>query len=93
MVCAGTLLVEAKTALPHGDFQAMVESELPFGQRTAQRLMAMAGDERITNATHGSHLPPSWRINGIRSHGSEERRLGVRAANAVRRIPVNPIEL
>jgi hypothetical protein len=29
--------------------------------RTAQRLMAIAQHDVLTNATHGSHLPPSWR--------------------------------
>jgi hypothetical protein len=56
----GRLLVEAKEVL-HGDFIAMVESELPFKRRTAHRLMAVAQDERLSNGTHGSHFPPSWR--------------------------------
>lgn len=56
----GRLLVEAKAALPHGAFGAMVEG-LPFGARTAQRLMAIAEDQRLSNATHGSHLPANWR--------------------------------
>jgi hypothetical protein len=29
----GQLLIEAKAALPHGEFTAMVEGELPFGRR------------------------------------------------------------
>ena len=57
---AGRELIDAKAVLPHGDFQAMVDAELPFGARTARRLMEIAGDERITNPTHGSLLPASW---------------------------------
>jgi len=57
---AGRLLNAAKTALEHGEFQKMLESQLQFQPRTAQRLMAIAADERITNATHASHLPTAW---------------------------------
>jgi hypothetical protein len=55
----GRLLVEARDAL-YGEFEAMVESDLPFGKRTAQRLIAVVEDERLTSATHVSRLPPSW---------------------------------
>lgn len=57
----GRLLTEAKAALPHGQFTKMVEGELPFGERTAQRLMAIAGDLRLSKPTRGSVLPASWR--------------------------------
>lgn len=56
----GRLLVEAKASLPHGQFGAMVDNDLPFNARTAQRLMAIASDGRIANATHVSYLPASW---------------------------------
>ncbi len=56
----GGLLTEAKDSLPHGEFEAMVESELPFGARTARRLMTISGDARLTNRTHVSVLPASW---------------------------------
>ena len=36
------------------------EVELPFAERTAQRLMAIAGNPVIANAAHASLLPPSW---------------------------------
>ncbi len=61
MIDAGALLIEAKAVLSHGDSRAMVDAELPFGARTAQRLMAIAGDPRIADRTRGSDLPPSWR--------------------------------
>jgi Protein of unknown function (DUF3102) len=56
----GRLLAAAKEALPHGEFQNMVERDLPFGPRTAQRLMAIAADPRLAKATHASLLPNSW---------------------------------
>lgn len=56
----GRLLTAAKAALPHGEFGEMIERELPFKARTAQMLMAIAADERITNAKHVSLLPPAW---------------------------------
>jgi N6-adenosine-specific RNA methylase IME4 len=56
----GRLLSEVKAELDRGEFTEWVESELPFGIRTAQRLMAVAADKRISKATHGSHLPASW---------------------------------
>lgn len=57
---AGQLLVEAKGALPHGAFTAMVEAELPFRASTAQRLMMVARDERLANPAHAQFLPSSW---------------------------------
>jgi N6-adenosine-specific RNA methylase IME4 len=56
----GRLIAEAKAALPHGAFLLLVDEDLPFGRRTAQRLMAIAADTRLQNATHVSHLPASW---------------------------------
>lgn len=56
----GRLLADAKAALPHGEFGGMIESDLPFGARTAQMLMKIADDPRITNPKHASLLPPSW---------------------------------
>jgi hypothetical protein len=57
----GRRVLDAKEKLPHGEFTAVVKNDLPFGPRTAERLMAVADNPVISNATHGSHLPPSWR--------------------------------
>jgi hypothetical protein len=57
----GRLLTAAKGELDHGEFLAMIERDLPFGPSTAQRLMKIAADERLTNTAHGPFLPPSWR--------------------------------
>jgi len=56
----GRLLAEAKAALPHGAFERMVESELPFSPSTAQRLMIVASDQRLANPAHVQLLPPAW---------------------------------
>jgi hypothetical protein len=39
MIQTGKLLIEAKAKWKHGEFVAMLRSDLPFGPRTAQRLM------------------------------------------------------
>jgi hypothetical protein len=39
----------------------MIKNDLPFAARTAQRLMKIAADPKISNAAHGSLLPDSWR--------------------------------
>jgi hypothetical protein len=56
----GRLLLEAKEMLEHGEFQAMIERELPFGPRAAQMLMKIAQHPVLTNAKHVSLLPPNW---------------------------------
>jgi hypothetical protein len=43
----GRLLIAAKKDLDHGEFLAMVEKDLPFGPRMAQKLMRVASDPRI----------------------------------------------
>lgn len=57
---AGQLLIEAKAALSHGAFTAMIDGDLPFGSSTAQRLMAISRDQRLVNPAHVQHLPPHW---------------------------------
>lgn len=52
--------------LPHGEFEAMAEVDLPFGASTARRLMTVARDNRLTNRTHVHVLPPFWRpLRGV----------------------------
>lgn len=61
IIAAGRLLIEAKGALPHGEFRAMCDDKLPFGHRKAQMLMAIASDARLTaNAQRIALLPPNW---------------------------------
>jgi Protein of unknown function (DUF3102) len=58
MIQTGKLLIEAKRKLGHGDFVAMVRNDLPFKERTAQRLMNIARSPAISKASNWSLLPP-----------------------------------
>lgn len=60
IVGCGTLLLEAKDGLAHGEFGRMIEADLPFGRRTAEKLMEIARHPVLADATHESHLPASW---------------------------------
>jgi N6-adenosine-specific RNA methylase IME4 len=97
----GRLIKQAKDDLDHGEFTAMIESDLPFGARTAQRLMRIAADKRLSNPTHVSLLPSHWgtlyeltklddrqfeaRIKTGAIHPEMERRDVVKADNRERR--------
>jgi N6-adenosine-specific RNA methylase IME4 len=56
----GRLLVSAKEQLDHGEWLRMIEGELPFKRTTAQSLMKIGQDERITKGQHVGLLPPHW---------------------------------
>src|SRR5262249_54373974 len=56
----GRLLIEAKAELRHGEFGKMIDTRLPFGRRTAQRLMAIASHPVLSKAAHAPLLPPAW---------------------------------
>jgi hypothetical protein len=60
IIDVGRLLGEAKVSLPHGAFGSMIENDLPFSASTAQRLMAIARDPRLSNPAHVQLLPASW---------------------------------
>jgi Protein of unknown function (DUF3102) len=60
VILTGREIIEAKEALPHGEFLEMITSDLPFEANTAQRLMKIARDQRLSNAAHVPHLPPTW---------------------------------
>lgn len=51
IIRTGKLLIEAKAKLKHGDFIAMLRSDLPFRERTAQRLMCIARRPNLANAS------------------------------------------
>lgn len=57
----GQLLIDAKADLKHGEFEAMIETDLPWlGKRVAEMFMAIKRDERLANAKLVSLLPPSY---------------------------------
>ena len=55
----GRLLIAAKDELKHGEFLKMIENNLPFKRSTAQALMKIAKDGRITKNQRGC-LPAHW---------------------------------
>ena len=55
----GRLIKEALTEISHGEKEEFY-SQLDFGEATAQRLMKVAGDNRLTNPAHVQLLPNSW---------------------------------
>lgn len=60
IVEAGRRLIEAQNELEHGQWGDMVSLKLPFNLRTAQKLIAVAQHPILSNASHATHLPPSW---------------------------------
>lgn len=55
----GNLLRLAADALGKREFHNML-SELPFSRRTAEKLMAISKDKRISNKKYANTLPPHW---------------------------------
>jgi hypothetical protein len=61
VVETGQLLIDAKAKLAqHGTWESLVETKLDFSPSVAQRLMAVARDERLTNPAHVQLLPRSY---------------------------------
>lgn len=60
----GTLLIEAKEKLAHGDFLEMLRMECRWSPRTAQRFMKIAANPSIQKRHNVSHLPTSIRALG-----------------------------
>jgi hypothetical protein len=56
----GVLLLQAKEAVPHGDFEDLIKTKLEFSPATARKLMAVAADERIAKRAQGAILPEHW---------------------------------
>ena len=56
----GDMLIAAKDELPHGEFTAMIDGDLPFDASTAQRLMKIALDPRLRKAARVQVLPMAW---------------------------------
>ncbi len=56
----GLTLTAAKQALPHGEWLAMVKTDLLFTATVAQRLMKIAADPKLANAARAQLLPPAW---------------------------------
>ena len=55
----GCVLIEMKTELEHGQYEATVKRHMSV--KTATRYRIIAEDMVISNGAHGHCLPPSWR--------------------------------
>jgi hypothetical protein len=64
ILALGRTLIEAKQALPHGDFEDMLERDLPFSAEHARRFMRIAADPRLSNRAHAPVLPSTLRALG-----------------------------
>ena len=56
----GKILREAADELGKIDFLEMVNNDLPFTRRTAEKLMTIAQDRRLTDPKNAEYLPPHW---------------------------------
>ena len=85
IIDVGRLLLGAKAALPHGQFEPMIRDRLPFGESTARRLMIIAEYSILSKRAHGHVLPPAWRtvyeVKGLRDK-AEAMRAYARNVNA-----------
>lgn len=64
----GRQLIAAKEACEHGEFlrlfkghEKAVRKPVPFGERSAEMLIAIASNKVLTDPNHGSDIPASWR--------------------------------
>lgn len=56
----GEILIEAKSTLPHGQFEAMVREDFGWSPSKARRLMAIAAHPVLADRSHVNDLPASW---------------------------------
>ena len=54
------ILVEAKDTLEAADYNTLINAHLPFTRRTAERLVRIGVDKRLTAKKHRKVLPPHW---------------------------------
>lgn len=59
VIALGRALLRAKEELAHGEFTAMIQTDLPFGPDSAQQFMRLAKDDRLANPDTYQHLPQS----------------------------------
>lgn len=62
IIDVGRDLIAAKADLPHGEFEHMVRRRLPFGERQAQRYMAVAACPRVCSPEIRPLLPGALSI-------------------------------
>ncbi len=57
---AGRLLKEAHQRLDDKAWNRMINNDLPFTRCTAEKLIKIANDKRLTSRKHQKYLPPRW---------------------------------
>jgi Protein of unknown function (DUF3102) len=55
----GLRIIDAREGLEHGEYIAMIESDLNFSRSMAFRFVAIASDKVLSNDAHVQHLPPA----------------------------------
>ncbi|TNE62685.1 MAG: DUF3102 domain-containing protein [Alphaproteobacteria bacterium] len=60
VIDTGRLLAEAKCVLGKRAWGEMVDSELVFSRRTANKLIDIVEDERLSSSRYADVLPPHW---------------------------------
>jgi hypothetical protein len=65
----GQMLIECKKTVVHGDWVELLSGKLDFDERTAQRLMKIARDPRLSNPSNLSllpkHIDPLYRLTKL----------------------------
>lgn len=56
----GNTLIEAHENLSSDEWKNLIEFDLPFERRTAEKFMKIAGDKRISAPENADYLPPYW---------------------------------
>lgn len=56
----GQQLIDAKEKLAHGEFTAMVETDLKMDIHNADKIMVIARNSVLTKMGNFTHLPPAW---------------------------------
>jgi hypothetical protein len=57
---AGLILHEAHEKLDPNSWQNLINHELPFERRTAEKLLKISQDVRLTDPNNAQYLPPRW---------------------------------
>jgi hypothetical protein len=60
VVETGMRIIDARDGLEHGEYIAMVGSDLLVSRQTAHKLVSIASNKVLSNVAHVRHLPPSW---------------------------------
>ncbi|MDR3517461.1 MAG: hypothetical protein P4M00_16780 [Azospirillaceae bacterium] len=79
----GRYLLKAKATLPHGDYESMIDSDLPFGRKTAFQIRA-AAEAIDSRRLLPEEAPPSYATVYALASLSDEQLAMARARGLVR---------